>query len=259
MSAMLPDPQPSAPRPGKLLPGLLLLAGVFLGFLLLAVLNGMLLYPLVALTFRPEVARVARPWLAALSFVLAILEIVAYEWLRAVRMTRLSRVSPGNRGSDNEQMSDPKLQQPLPSSTEQHRRKTAAAGFHHPRPRPRLASSEKYWITWEESQGVTVVRFTTLDFRGESVIPAIFEQIEQLLLDTGHNNLVLDFSGIDYFPSYAIGKLLMLNKRLQPPQDGLALCCLTDVVEDIFDVLRLRPQFKIYRDEQEAIESFARV
>ena len=118
------------------------------------------------------------------------------------------------------------------------------------------SSREKHWITWEESNGVNVVRFTTPDIRDDQVIRTIFEQIEQLLLDTGRNNLLLNFAGVDHFASYTIGKLVTLNKRLQPPAGRLALCCLTDVVEEIFDIMRLRRQFNIYRNEQDALESF---
>jgi anti-anti-sigma factor len=120
------------------------------------------------------------------------------------------------------------------------------------------SSSKQHWITWEESDGVNVVRFTTPDLRDDQVIRAIFEQIDQLLLDTNRNSLLLNFIGVDRFASYTIGKLVTLNKRLQPPQGRLALCCLTEIVEEIFDIMRLRRQFNIYRSEQEALESFPR-
>ena len=119
-----------------------------------------------------------------------------------------------------------------------------------------MSPPPKHWVEWENAGGVNVVRFTTTTIRDDRIIRSIFEQVDQLLAETGCNQLILNFSGVEFFASYTIGKLVVLSKKLQPPTGRLALCCLTDAVQEIIDIMNLRKQFHIYLTEQEALESF---
>jgi anti-sigma B factor antagonist len=118
------------------------------------------------------------------------------------------------------------------------------------------APAGKQSIEWEEANGVNIVRFATPSLRDDRLIRTIFEQIDQLLIDTGRRKLILNFSGVEAFASYTIGKLVALNKNLQTPTSRLALCCLTASVNEIIDIMRLRKQFNIYPTEQTALDSF---
>jgi len=82
---MSDKPPPRRIVPGALLPGLVLLFAVFLGYALLVLVNAMILYPLVALTLCLKTAQDARAWITALAFVLALGEIIAFEVIRARR------------------------------------------------------------------------------------------------------------------------------------------------------------------------------
>jgi anti-anti-sigma factor len=118
------------------------------------------------------------------------------------------------------------------------------------------APAGRNYIEWEEAAGVAVLRFTTPVLRDERIILHIFGQIDQLL-DAGQNRIVLNFSGLEAFASYAIGKLIALNNKVQPPNGRLALCSLSPMVAEIIDIMNLRKRFHIYANEQQAIESFA--
>jgi anti-sigma B factor antagonist len=113
-----------------------------------------------------------------------------------------------------------------------------------------------HYFEWEDSGGVAVVRFTTRAIRDDRIIRALFEQFERLVDEGGRRKMLLNFNGIEAFASYAIGKLIVLNNKLRPPEGRLALCSLTENVNEIVDIMKLRRQFHIYETEQEALQSF---
>jgi anti-anti-sigma factor len=109
---------------------------------------------------------------------------------------------------------------------------------------------------WEDAGGVAVVRFTTTVLRDDRIIRGLFDQLEGQLVAAGRTRIVIDFSGLEAFASYAIGRLIALNDKL-PGQGGrLALCKLTPTVAEIIDIMRLRKRFHIYDSERAALESF---
>jgi anti-anti-sigma factor len=109
---------------------------------------------------------------------------------------------------------------------------------------------------WEDAGGVAVIRFTTPHLRDDHVIRQMYEQIDQLIT-AGRTKVLMNFSGLQAFASYAIGKLIVLNDRLQGPAGRLALCCMSPSVAEILDIMRLRKRFNVYDTEREALESFA--
>ncbi len=118
------------------------------------------------------------------------------------------------------------------------------------------APAGKQPVEWEDANGTYVVRFTTPSLRDDRVIRAVFGQIDQLMAESSRRRLILNFGGVEVFASYTIGKLVALNKSLQPPNGRLALCCLTASVNEIIDIMSLRRLFNIYPTEQDALDSF---
>lgn len=117
------------------------------------------------------------------------------------------------------------------------------------------APETRHYFEWEDAGGVAVLRFTVTFLRDERIIRSVFEQIEELIL-SGRNKLVINFTGMEAFASYAIGKLIRLNERLSAEQGRLALCCLTPIVEEIIDIMNLKKLFALYPTERAALESF---
>lgn len=118
-----------------------------------------------------------------------------------------------------------------------------------------MSEPQKHYFEWEDAGGIAVVRFTTTFLRDERIIRSVFEQIEELI-DDGRSRVVIDFTGLEAFASYAIGKLIRLNERLQPPAGRLVLCELTPIVDEIIDIMSLRKRFAIRKTQREALESF---
>ncbi len=119
------------------------------------------------------------------------------------------------------------------------------------------APAARHNFEWEDAGGIAVVRFTTNILRDDRIIRELFDQLDEELVATGRNRIVLNFAGVEAFASYAIGRLIALNTKL-PGQGGrLALCNLTPVVAEIIDIMALRKRFAIYDNERAALESFA--
>jgi len=114
----------------------------------------------------------------------------------------------------------------------------------------------KHLFEWQDVGGIAVVHFKTTQLRDERQIRATFDQLDELV-NSGRTRVVMNFAGIAVFASYAIGKLIRFNDRLQPPEGRLVLCELTPTVEEIIDIMNLHKRFQIYRTEQLALESFA--
>lgn len=113
----------------------------------------------------------------------------------------------------------------------------------------------RHYFEWQDAGGVAVVHFTTSFLRDERMIRTVFDHIEEMIT-SGRTRMVIDFTGIEAFASFAIGKLIRLNERLRAPDGRLALCALTPIVEEIVDIMNLRKVFAIYPNERTALESF---
>jgi anti-anti-sigma factor len=116
--------------------------------------------------------------------------------------------------------------------------------------------SARHHFEWEDAGGVAIIRFTTPVLRDDRIIRTLFDQIDQELVASGRNRIIIDFAGLEAFASYAIGRLVALNDKL-PGQGGrLVMCNLTPTVDEIIDIMSLRKRFKICRSERDALETF---
>src|SRR5690349_4289207 len=72
-----------------------------------------------------------------------------------------------------------------------------------------------HWLEREDFGGVTIVRLKTPKAPDEDTIRAVFEPIYSLVGEVGRNQLVLSLAAIEHLPSLAVGKLVMLNRKVQ--------------------------------------------
>jgi anti-anti-sigma factor len=120
--------------------------------------------------------------------------------------------------------------------------------------------SEKHgshYLEREDFNRVTVVRLKPPAVMDEDTIRAVFDPI-YALCGLGRNLLVLNLAAADYLPSMAVGKLVMLNRKVQVADGRLALCHLSGTVQKILESTRLNLLFHIYPTEPEAVQSFPR-
>jgi anti-anti-sigma regulatory factor len=108
----------------------------------------------------------------------------------------------------------------------------------------------------EDVGAVTVLRLTVPRLLDDKEIVALFEGIVSLVAESGRRQLVLDFRRPKLLASLVIGKLVMLNRRVQAAGGRLALCGLSPLTIEELAVMRLAPLFQIYDEEQQARRSF---
>jgi anti-sigma B factor antagonist len=108
----------------------------------------------------------------------------------------------------------------------------------------------------EEIGEVTVLRLTVPRLLDEAEILALFDWIVCVLDEPECRQLVLNFCRAEPLASMVIGKLVMLNRRVQAAGGRLALCGLGPRTAEILSVMRLAPLFRIYEEEQQARRSF---
>ena len=109
----------------------------------------------------------------------------------------------------------------------------------------------------EQKSGVSVVHFLDKRILDEPTIQAIAEQLFSLLDDSGKRELILNFTNVEYLSSAALGKLINLHKNLQGLQGRLAMCNVIPQIFEVFAITKLDKIFKIFPDEDAALEFFA--
>jgi anti-sigma B factor antagonist len=113
-----------------------------------------------------------------------------------------------------------------------------------------------HWLERQDFGAVTVVRLKPPKFVDDDVLRSIFDPIYGLS-SVGRNHLVLNLEAVDSLPSMALGKLIMLNRRLEAANGRLALCQLTASVQEVLQTTHLIDLLNVYATEQEALRSFA--
>jgi anti-sigma B factor antagonist len=115
---------------------------------------------------------------------------------------------------------------------------------------------DPHWLEREDFGAVTVVRVKTHQIADEETIRTVFDLIYKLITDVGRNQMILNLEAADFLPSMGLGKLVMLNRKIQAAKGRLALCQLAPLVQESLEHTRLVPLFNIYSTEAEAVASF---
>jgi len=112
------------------------------------------------------------------------------------------------------------------------------------------------WLEREDVGDVTVVRLRTPKVCDEDTVRAVFDPI-YTLAGIGRNRLALNLAAVEFLPSMALGKLVMLNRKVQAAGGKLVLCQISPTARAILEATRLDELFAICATEQEAVQSFA--
>ena len=119
--------------------------------------------------------------------------------------------------------------------------------------------SEKHgshWLEREDFDKVTVVRPKTPNILDELTVRDVFDPI-YAIVGIGRNQLALNLAVVENLPSMALGKLVMLNRKVEAANGRLALCHLTPAVEEVLKSTHLNELFNIYATEEAALQSFS--
>lgn len=108
----------------------------------------------------------------------------------------------------------------------------------------------------EEVGDVTVVSFVDKKILDEQNIQIIGEQLFDLVDNQGKKKLLLNFGNVEFLSSAALGKLITLNKKVQGNGGRLVMCKIAKEIMEVFEITKLDKLFKIYPDEQAALQAF---
>ncbi len=113
-----------------------------------------------------------------------------------------------------------------------------------------------HWLEREDRGELTIVRFRTSRLLDDDDTRAAFDQVYALVDDMGRKCLLLNLGLVEYISSLALGKLVMLNRKVQIAAGWLGLSGLTETVHDIFEITHLINLFFVYPDETQAVTAF---
>jgi len=108
----------------------------------------------------------------------------------------------------------------------------------------------------EDFGPVSVVRLKTMHVKDDDAIRDIFDLIYKLVTEVGRHQLIINLAQADFLPSMGLGKLVMLNRKIQSAKGRLALCDLDEIVLESLEHTHLVSLFNIYPSETEALKSF---
>jgi anti-anti-sigma factor len=114
-----------------------------------------------------------------------------------------------------------------------------------------------HWLEREDVGPVTVARLKTPKLLDDDTTRTVFESLYSLVAEVGRNNLVLNLGSVEFLPSLALGKLIILNRKVEVSKGRLALCRLSADSREVLDAMHLTELFNIYGTEQQALQSFA--
>jgi len=116
--------------------------------------------------------------------------------------------------------------------------------------------AEYQQITTTDEQGVTVVRFHSHKIIDDGQIQQMGNELLALVNAEQRTTLLLNFSGVNFLSSAALGKLIKLDKTVKTAGGKLKLCCIRPEIYEVFSITKLDQQFDIKDTEEEALAAF---
>ena len=103
---------------------------------------------------------------------------------------------------------------------------------------------------------VTVASFRDQKILDDLVIQQLGEELYQLAGEPDSENLLLNFSGVAFLSSSALGKLITLNKRVKANSGRLKFCQMHPKIYELFTITGLNKLFDIKKDEVSGLQAF---
>ncbi len=115
------------------------------------------------------------------------------------------------------------------------------------------ADANKEPIQFEQSGKITIAKFNCREITRLESTQNILEKIGDQIELPQFENLLIDFSGVEFAATNAISMLLIILKRVRVKGGDVYLCCLSNPVRNVFDVMQLSKLFEIWPTRQQAL------
>ena len=103
---------------------------------------------------------------------------------------------------------------------------------------------------------VSVVRFNDRKILDETNIQELGQELFSLIESENKQNLLLDFSSVEFLSSAALGKLITLEKKVKSHGGKLKLSNIRVEIYEVFRITKLNRVFDIKDDLQDALDTF---
>ena len=100
---------------------------------------------------------------------------------------------------------------------------------------------------------VTTVSFNSPNLTVDQGLEQVSQQISDLIKNQKPKNLLIDFSGVKFFSSQALGILLDAKKKLSAHKGNVIISGINPQLYRVFKITNLDKIFKFYPDAQSAI------
>ena len=116
--------------------------------------------------------------------------------------------------------------------------------------------SEYRRITTKQVADVTVVNFRDAKIIEDMNIQQLGNELATLVETSGCKKLLLNFNGVDFLSSAALGKLITLEKRSKKAKCVLKMSNIRPEIYEVFAITKLNRLFDIRDSEAEALSAF---
>lgn len=107
-----------------------------------------------------------------------------------------------------------------------------------------------------DSGDVTVVRFLDRRILDEANIQEVGQELFQLVEEEQRRNLLLNFTSVEFLSSAALGKLIVLEKKVKANGGTLIFSNIRPEIYEVFAITKLNRIFDIKDDEADALAAF---
>lgn len=103
---------------------------------------------------------------------------------------------------------------------------------------------------------VTVVRFVDKKILDEAGILELGAELFGLVEQENRKRLLLNFTGVEFLSSAALGKLITLDRKVKSNKGRMKMSNIRPEILEVFQITKLNKIFDIRKDEAEAISAF---
>jgi anti-sigma B factor antagonist len=104
---------------------------------------------------------------------------------------------------------------------------------------------------------VTIVRFLDKKILDEAGILELGAELFGLVEQDNRKSLLLNFVGVEFLSSAALGKLITLDRKVKSNKGRMKMSNIRPEILEVFQITKLNKIFDIRKDEAEAISAFA--
>ena len=120
-----------------------------------------------------------------------------------------------------------------------------------------MAMSEYRQITVTDKDGISVVRFVSEKIVDELEIQELGDELTSLIETEKRAALLLNFDGVRFLSSAALGKLIKLDQLVKQHESKLKFSNIRSDVYEVFKITKLDTVFDIRETEADALAGFA--